>query len=235
MNGAQPSTLHERAAHVLARIADACHRSGRKPDEVLVVAVTKTVPLEMVRRAQEVGLDHFGENYAQELAAKASAVAATWHFVGKLQRGAAGRVCDLADVIHSAEPGGALMRIARRAHAGGRTIPCLAQVDFTRHRQGLPPEDLERFVQDAASLQGIRLVGLMTLPPLSADPSAARPYFARLRELRDRLESAWPNGGELSMGMSADYEIAVEEGATMVRVGSALFGERSPAPGGEGP
>jgi pyridoxal phosphate enzyme (YggS family) len=239
----QSSALERAVKGVRARIEAACRRSGREPNGVTLVAATKTVPMEAVRSAREAGVEHFAENYVKELAAKAAAVEATWHFVGKLQRGTAARVGDVADYIHSAEPGPGLRKLSSRAASNGRCIPCLVQVDFTGRRQGVAPEDTERLLEETSGMEGIRMVGLMTLPPPPdpgpADPAeAARPYFARLRELRDELRSRWPAVEELSMGMSADYEVAVEEGATMVRVGTALFGDRpegSSAPLGPDP
>jgi pyridoxal phosphate enzyme (YggS family) len=196
---------------------------------VTLVAVTKLVPLDKVRTAAEAGVGHFGENYAKELAAKAPEVPATWHFLGKLQRGNAARVVEHADVIHSAEPGAALDRVARRAAARRRAIPCLVQVDFTGRRQGVSPEAVEGFLRGLRGREGIEPIGLMTLPPWTGDPEEARPLFAGLRLLRDQLRETWPEIGELSMGMSGDYAVAVEEGATMLRIGTALFGERPAA------
>ena len=221
--------LEEALATVRRGIEGACHRTGRDPSEVRLVAITKTVPVEVVARARDFGVADFGENYARELAQKATRVPATWHFVGKLQRGTAGLVAEHADVIHSAEPGDGLVRVARRATGGGRVIPCLVQVDFTGRRQGVSEDDAPAFLEDLRPISGIRAIGLMTLPPLAGDPEAMRPSFARLRDLRDRLQEAWPELRELSMGMSVDYEVAVEEGATMVRVGTALFGSRPQA------
>jgi pyridoxal phosphate enzyme (YggS family) len=194
---------------------------------VLLVAVTKTVPVHLIKAARTEGLDDFAENYAGELATKAPHVEATWHFIGKLQRGTVHRVADFADVVHSAEPGRAILRLATRAASGGKVLRCLLQVDFTGQRQGVEPEEAEGVVESLASREGIDLVGLMTLPPWTGDAEATRPYFARLRALRDRIRQAHPRVAELSMGMSGDYEVAVEEGATMVRVGTALFGPRT--------
>ncbi len=213
---------------VRARIAAACERSGRDPRGVTLVAATKTVTLEVMQRARAIGVEHFAENYAADLAAKAPHLPATWHFVGKLQRGTAGRVAALADVVHSAEPGRAILAVARRASQEGRELACLAQVDFTGVRQGTEPEALPAFLDEMLSLKGIRPVGLMTLPPAGLDAAASRPYFRRLRRLLESQRGAVPGLRELSMGMSGDYEVAVEEGATMVRVGSALFGKRPP-------
>lgn len=211
---------------IRAGIAEACRRVGRDPAEVTLVAATKTVPIEVVRQARELGVEHFGENHAAELSTKASAVEATWHFLGKLQRGTAARVASHASVVHSGEPGGGLERLSGRASRSGRSISCLAQVDFTGWRQGVAPERLEAFLSQARSLPGLVWTGLMTLPPWTGRAEATRPFFEKLRDLRDGLASRFPEIRELSMGMSGDYEVAIEEGATMVRIGTALFGER---------
>jgi len=222
-----------RLVAVRSRVQEACRRSGRSPGDVLLVAVSKTVPADRVRAAAAAGLGDFGENYARELREKAAAVPGVrWHFLGRLQRGTVRYPADLAAVVHSAEPGEAVELLARRAAERGRVVDVLAQVDFTGRRQGSGPDDLEPFVQKLHALAGIRPVGLMTLPPFTADAEDARGYFVRLRELRDRLRDGWPGLTELSMGMSGDYDVAVEEGATMIRVGTALFGERPTAANG---
>jgi pyridoxal phosphate enzyme (YggS family) len=224
------TSLRASISAVQAGIAAACGRAGRGAEEVVLVAATKGVAIDLIRQARAAGLDQFAENYAKELAAKAPQVEATWHFIGKLQRGTAARIAEHADLVHSAEPGHALERLAHRAASRGVTIPCLVQVDFATTRQGVDPEGVDGFVREAARLGGIAIAGLMTLPPWTGDPEASRPYFARLRELRDRLRDRHPGLRELSMGMSGDYEVAVEEGATMVRVGTALFGPRAAGP-----
>lgn len=211
---------------VRSNIQAACRRSGRRPDDVVLVGVTKLVPVDRVRLAAAAGLSNFGENYANELAEKASLVDATWHFVGTLQSGNARSIATHADVVHSAVPGSALDRLAQRASRLGKSIPCLIQVDFTGRRHGIAPEAAAHCLETTQRVPGIQVVGLMTLPPWSSDPEATRPHFARLRELRDDLRRAWPDLEELSMGMSGDYQVAVEEGATMLRIGTALFGDR---------
>jgi pyridoxal phosphate enzyme (YggS family) len=214
-------------AAVRDRIAAAARRAGRAAEDVTLVGVSKTVPLERVVAMAEAGLEDLGENHAVEMHRKAEALPGVrWHFLGKLQRGTARHVADVASVVHSGEPGAALEALARRAEGAGRTLDVLAQVDFTGHRQGVDPGQLVPFVEELHRLAGLRPVGLMTIPPLTAAPEEARPFFARLRTLRDELWGRWPGLAELSMGMSADYEVAVEEGATMVRVGTALFGRR---------
>jgi pyridoxal phosphate enzyme (YggS family) len=235
MTPSTDSSDHDITAAVAAvrdRMAAACARAGRSPGAVRLVAASKNVPVGRVRAAAAAGVEDFAENYARELAEKAPEVAARWHFIGKLQRGTVRHVADLADVVHTAEPGGAVEALARRARDRGRTLDVLIQVDFTRRRQGTHPEDLDAFTERLHGSGGVRLAGLMTLPPLTDDPEASRPYFVRLRELRDGLSGRFAGLEELSMGMSGDYEVAIEEGATMVRIGTALFGRRSAPPGG---
>jgi hypothetical protein len=223
-----------RLAAIRERIAGACARAGRDPTDVRLIGVAKTVAPDRVALARAAGLEDFGENYVKELEAKARQVPATWHFIGRLQRGSAHRVAEAADVVHSAEPGHAVERLARRATELGRVIPCLVQVDLVGGRHGVEPAAVAAFLDRAAELPGIEVIGLMTLPPPAPDPEAARPWFVRLRSLRDELSTTARGLRELSMGMSADYEVAIEEGATMVRVGTALFGARPPRPGSGG-
>jgi PLP dependent protein len=206
------------------RIADACSRSGRRPEEVRLIGVTKAVALAAVEAAAAAGLEDFGENYVQEMERKRTAASdATWHFLGRVQSNKAGRIVEASDLIHGTEPGRAAERLAAIGRERGRPVPVLVEVDFTEGRVGAAPEDAEGFVSRLAELRGLEVGGLMTIPP---QDEPARPYFARLRELRDRIAGRHPEVRELSMGMSADYEDAVEEGATMVRVGTAIFGAR---------
>jgi len=171
----------------------------------------------------------FGENYLKELLEKRpSAPEARWHYIGALQSGSAHRVAEVADVVETLSGARATERLARRAAERGRMIEALVEVDFTGERTGVRPEELPRAVEHAAGLEGLRVAGLMTLPPLPSEPEDSRPWFARLRILAEGLRAAHPDLRELSMGMSLDYAIAVEEGATIVRVGSALFGARPP-------
>lgn len=221
----QPADRVERGVRrVRELVAEACARAGRDPGEVRLVAVTKGRPPEAVRWAAAAGVADFGENYVRGLEAKrVAAPDATWHFVGRLQRNKVHRVLDAARWIQTLEPGRAADRLAALAGERGLKVPCLVEVDFTASRVGVPPEDLPRLVDSLASLPGIDLRGLMTVAPLGQPP---RPFFARLRQLRDGLAEDHPGLRELSMGMSADLQDAVEEGATMVRVGAAIFGPR---------
>lgn len=194
-----------------------------------LVGASKTVAPEVIRDAVDAGLAEFGENYLRELVQKRPvAPDATWHYIGALQSGTAHRVAEYADVVQTLASERATERLARRAAERDRVIDALIEVDFTGGRSGVAPEQLAEAARHASSQRGLRLAGLMTIPPVPRVPEDARPWFRRLRELRDGLLQAHPGAVELSMGMSLDYEIAVEEGATMVRIGAALFGARPP-------
>lgn len=209
-------------AEVRDRVARAAARAGRRADEIRVIGITKGVAGDVVAMAARAGLEEFGENYVQELEAKRPrAPDAIWHFVGRLQRNKVHRVLGATEVLHTLEPGSAADRLARLAEE--RPIDCLVEVDFTGRRVGVAPPEAVAFAERMAEGPGIRIRGLMTVAPQGEDPRGA---FAALRELRDRLRDRLEGAGELSMGMSADLEAGVEEGATMVRVGTAIFGPR---------
>lgn len=210
-------------------VGRACERSGRDPGSVRIVAAAKTVEPEAVAWVRDAGIVDVGENYVRELRAKRAAVSGVvWHFIGTLQSGSARHLAELADVVETAVPGRGLERLGRRAAGSGRTIPVLVEVDFTGSRSGVAPETLLDAADDVARTEGGELVGLMTLPPIPSEAEDSRPVFRRLRELRERVAERHPGASELSMGMSLDYEVAVEEGATMTRIGTALFGPRKP-------
>ena len=216
-------------ARVHARIAEAALRGGRQPESVQLVAVTKTVGPERIREAVACGLRVFGENRVQEARAKVSEVqGVSWHLIGSLQRNKVKEALRLFEVIHSVDSVGLAEELSRRSmERGTRRAEVLLQVNISQEPQkhGVAPEEAERVVGAVLDLQGLRLRGLMGMAPLVDTPEAARPSFRRLRELRDRLEEAFPEAGvyELSMGMTDDFEVAIEEGATIVRVGRALF------------
>jgi hypothetical protein len=211
-------------------IAAACSRSGRDPSTVRLVAAAKTVDPREVAWVVESGVPDIGHNYVRELRAGRSAVpGATWHFIGTLQSGSANQVADLADVVETLVPGNAMRRLARRAAGSGRRLPALVEVDLAGRGTGVAPGLVPQAADEVAATEGLELAGLMTLPPLPADPEESRPYFRRLRELLSEVALRHPAATELSMGMSLDYGVAVEEGATMVRIGTALFGARPPA------
>jgi pyridoxal phosphate enzyme (YggS family) len=218
-------------AAVLERIARACARARREPDHVTLVAVSKTVPASRLRAAVAAGLDVLGENRVQEAVAKAPEVPArAWHLVGPLQSNKARRAVELFAVIQTVDSVAIGRRLALLAAETGRgPLPVLLQVNVDRDpaKAGFAPEDVPAAVAEVAALGGLRVDGLMTVGRLVTQAEEARPTFRALRELSGRLRSNdTPIGPELSMGMSDDFEVAVEEGATVVRVGRALFGDR---------
>ena len=223
---------------VQGRIAAAAARSGRDATDVRLVAVSKTFGAEHVEAAAAAGLCELGENKVQEANAKKAATLTgdlTWHFIGHLQSNKIRLAAETFDWIHSVDSVGLLHRLDRAATDQHRSLNVLAQVDLageaTKH--GGSVEEVGRIVEAAVTCESIALRGLMVLPPWSPDPEVVRPYFRRLRELRETY--ATTRGGDLqldqlSMGMSHDFEVAIEEGATMVRVGTALFGPRARPP-----
>jgi pyridoxal phosphate enzyme (YggS family) len=220
------------AANVEAVRADleaAAVAAGRRPGDVRLIAVSKRVDVAAVEAAVAAGISDLGENYVRELRDKARAVRGVrWHFIGALQSSTAHHVADVADVVHTVSGEHAARRLAGRAGRAGRSIDVLLEVDFTGERTGLPPDAVDRAANLVGGLDGLRLRGLMTIAPVTGTPEGARPAFRRLRELRDGLRERHPGATELSMGMSLDYHVAVQEGATMVRIGTAVFGPRTP-------
>jgi len=219
---------------VRARLADAATDAGREPADVRLIVVTKTVSVAAMRDAIAAGASDIGENYVAELRDKRQAIGdpgVRWHYIGALQSHTAHRVADAADVVHTVAGERAARRLAGRAARAGRTLDVLLEIDFTRERAGLSPEGAGVAADLVAGLEGVRVRGLMTIAPPTPDAEGARPWFRRLRELRDRLRERHPDVLDLSMGMSLDYQVAVQEGATMVRIGTAVFGARTPPPG----
>jgi len=218
-------------ANVRARIRAAAERGGRRADDVLLVAVTKTVDAARVRDAAALGLRTFGENRVQEAREKIPAVSGvSWHLIGSLQRNKAKEAVRLFDVLESVDSEALADEVSRRAVEQERAVDVLIQVNVAREPQkhGASPEEAAAVVRRTAALPGLRLRGLMTIAPAVSDPDEVRPVFRALRELRENLQrvlgTALP---ELSMGMSEDFEVAIEEGATMVRIGRAIFADRS--------
>ena len=211
---------------VRRRMAEASERTGRGPRSVTLVAVSKGFGVERVRAAKEAGQHDFGENRAAELKRKAAAEAGVrWHFLGRLQRNKVRDVVGVAGLIHSVDRIELARSIADRAQRAGRVQQVLVQVNAGADpaKSGCEPDGALRLVEQIRGLDGIACQGLMTIPPLQGDP---RPVFRRLRELRDEARARWPEVQHLSMGMSKDFEVAIEEGATIVRVGEAVFGPR---------
>ncbi len=237
MSADEIAAFAEARARLLERIARAAARAGRDPRDVTLVAVSKTVPADRIRAAVAAGLDVLGENRVQEAAGKIPAIeGATWHLVGPLQSNKARRAVELFDVIESVgsvELAGRLDRIAGEVRPG-RPLPVLLQVNVADDpaKAGFDEDSVATALPALLQLANLRLDGLMTIGRLVAEAEAARPTFAALRDLSGRLRARWPGLGHgLSMGMTDDYEVAIEEGATIVRVGRALFGERSVAGG----
>ena len=212
-----------------ARIERACARAGRRRGEITLVAVTKTHGADFVRAALEAGIADIGENRVQEARAKIAEVgpAARWHLIGHLQSNKANEAARLFDVVQSVDSEALAAKLGRAAEAEGRTLDVFVQVNVGGEEQksGIYPDAAEGLARAVEAIPSLRLRGLMTVPPFLA-PEDVRPHFRRLRELRDRLRASCENCRELSMGMSDDFEVAIEEGATMIRLGRALFGAR---------
>lgn len=220
-----------------ARIADAARRVGREPSAVSLLAVSKRNPPEAVRDAFAAGQVDFGENYVQELLAKQDALsdlgaAVHWHYIGHLQRNKVRQILGRTVLLHAVDSERLLDEIDARGRAEAVVTRVLLQVNVAREdaKSGCEEADLPALARHALSLGGVQLRGLMTMPPFFDDPEDSRPFFRRLRELRDALVSEHGVPSEtlidLSMGMSNDFEVAIEEGATLVRVGTSIFGER---------
>jgi PLP dependent protein len=220
-------------ATVHAAIERACQRAQRRVEEVTLVCVTKTVDDVAIRAAHEAGARDFGENYGQELRDKAAALAdlpdLRWHFIGALQRNKVRYVAGQTRLIHSVGDAPLVAEIDRRAASGDRIQEVLVQLNLAGEetKSGVAEEELGALLDAFAPCQHCRCVGLMTMPPFFDDPERARPLFSRLRALRDAAVPR-PNVElrQLSMGMSGDFEVAIEEGATLIRVGTAVFGKR---------
>jgi PLP dependent protein len=224
-------------SHILERMAAAARRAGRDAAEISLMAVSKTQSVERIREAYDAGLRLFGENRVQEFAGKAGALAdlhdAEWRMIGHLQTNKTAKAAELFTGVESVDS----LRLAEKLNAAardlGKKLAVLIEINVggeaAKSGVAAESEDLQELLQGAAGLQHIEFRGLMTVPPLTEDPEQARPYFRRLRELRDQIGArSLPGIGmqELSMGMSHDFEVAIEEGSTCVRVGTAIFGER---------
>jgi PLP dependent protein len=222
--------IAERVAAVKGRIERAAREAGRDPGDVTLVAVSKTWPANVCEEAIESGITTLGENRAQEFKEKHALIGdrATWHFVGNLQTNKVRNVVGAAALIHSLDRFGLAEAIDKRARRMGIVQDVLVEVNVSREasKHGVPPEDVESLMHDVARLEGVRVRGLMTMPPMTDDAEGARPYFKELATMRDSLAERWPLISELSMGMTRDFERAIEEGATIVRIGEAIFGPR---------
>lgn len=232
-------SIAENLAAVKARIAAACARAGRAPETVRLLAVSKTHGPEAVRAAAAAGQRIFGENRVQEAAAKIPECPGNleWHLVGHLQSNKAAAAARLFDWVHSVDSAKGLVALDRAAAEAGRTLQVLVQVNVSgeRSKSGLPPDEAAAVLALGDRLRSVAVRGLMTIPPLAEDPETARPHFRKLRELRDGWAAATGRDlPELSMGMTHDMEVAIEEGSTFVRVGTGIFGARErPAKGAD--
>jgi hypothetical protein len=230
-------TIAERWRAVTARVAAACERAGRPAADVTIVAVSKTHPADAIREACAAGATDFGENYAQELAAKAAELAAgspagapalRWHFIGRLQRNKVRLVAGKVALIHAVDSADLAVEIARRADGAVRSILLAVNVGGEATKGGVTPDAAPPVARALAAVAGTSLDGLMTMPPPTDDPEASRPHFLALRALRDRLADELGRPlPMLSMGMSHDFEVAIACGATHVRIGTAIFGSRT--------
>ncbi len=225
--------IGENLGVIRGQIAAAARRAGRDPRSVRLVAVSKTKPAPLVEEAFAAGQTLFGENYVQELAAKAAEVRSPveWHFIGHLQSNKVRQIAGLVTMIHSVDRLSLAEEISRQSDRLGRSCDVLVQVNVSGEssKRGTTSREAIELVRGVALLPALRVVGLMTMPPFFDDPERARPFFRELRLLAGEIESLAIPGvsmAELSMGMSGDFAVAIEEGATLVRIGSAIFGER---------
>lgn len=230
MRSCKVDGIRERLAVVRRRLEAAAGRSGRAASSVTLVAVSKTMPVEAIREAVAAGATILGENRVQEARDKIAALAgaAQWHLVGHLQTNKAKLAVGLFDRIHSLDSIRLAQELDRHAGEAGRRLRCLIQVNVGGEAQknGAPEEEVRPLLETASRLPHIAVEGLMAIPPFLSDPEAVRPFFRRLRVLRDELAREGFSLPDLSMGMTHDFEVAIEEGATLVRVGTAIFGPR---------
>ena len=226
--------MKDRLEHVQERIRQTTNACGRLETDVRLVAVSKTMPVEIVKKAIEAGMKDFGENYIQEAREKTSSLAqypVTWHYIGHLQSNKAKYAVRMFDFIHSVDS----LKLARELDKCAKKIAkvqaILIQVNVAKEdsKSGVYVEDILPLLRDISQFENLAIKGLMTMPPYFNAPDKVRPFFAALRELRDQIKNeniANIYMDELSMGMTGDFEAAIQEGATMIRVGTAIFGER---------
>jgi len=227
--------ISENVRNVLEKVAEAAIRSGRKTSDITVVAVSKTRSPQLIMEVAEEGLDCFGENYVQEAEKKISTLEKPmkWHLVGHLQVNKAKKAIRLFDMIETVASIRMAQEISARALSAGKKVPVLVQVNIAEEssKWGVLRNDLSPLMREISILPGIKIKGLMTIPPYVEDPEDARPFFISLREEKERINQMNIEGvvlKDLSMGMSHDYQVAIEEGATIIRIGTAIFGARQP-------
>ena len=231
-------SIAENVALVRERIAAAARRAGRNPAEITLMGVSKTFSAERIREAYTAGLRVFGENRLQEFGDKVEALGdlpdAEWHMIGHLQTNKAAKAAELFDAVDSLDSVRLADRLNASAESAGKILPVLVEINVggEQAKSGLAPDsdELEQILRSAPRWANLEIHGLMTVPPYTEDPEGSRPFFRQLREIRDRIaarELPRIGAGVLSMGMSHDFEVAIEEGSTCVRVGTAIFGERA--------
>jgi len=225
-------SIKDNVLAVREAIKGAARRAGRRPEEIRLVAASKTVDADRIRSAAEAGITIFGENYIQEAMRKREAIGqpVSWHFIGRLQKNKAKYAVELFDMIHSVDSVALAEELDKRAGRVERTMDVLVEVNLAGEstKSGVEEDEIIPLIRGIKGLSQLSFRGLMTMPPFFDDPEQSRPYFIRLRRLAERIVSEEPCQGplELSMGMSNDFLVAIEEGATLVRVGTAIFGPR---------
>ncbi len=225
------STLAQSIADIEARISAACLRAGRAREEIQLIAVTKTIPIERIQEAIQEGLTHFGENYIQEAQAKIETLhLGIWHFIGHLQKNKAKFTVRLFSMVETVDSLSLAEELNHQAEKAGKTVDALIQVNEAGEasKSGLSPDQVPPLLEQGSLWPYLRIRGLMTIPPFDPDPEKSRPWYHSLLQRRDKWQAQFPSVdlSHLSMGMSNDFEIAIEEGATIIRVGTALFGAR---------
>ena len=226
--------VRQNVERIRERIASACAKSGRRPEDVTLVAVSKTIAPELIRQAYEAGIRHFGENRVQEAASKRGALSdltAEWHLIGHLQSNKAKPARELFHWVHSVDSLKLAQKLHQAATCEGDRLQVLIQVHLggEESKSGVAETELEPLIDSIQALETLELRGLMAIPPFYENPEDVRPHFARLRELAHKVSTRGLSRGSLehlSMGMTHDFEVAIEEGATMVRVGTGIFGAR---------
>jgi PLP dependent protein len=225
--------IFENANNIRRRIAEACGRCGRKTEEITLVAVTKTFGVDVIKEALSLGMRDFGENYVNEFCQKYAEFSGEdirWHFIGHLQRNKVKEIIGKTTLIHSVDSVRLAEEISKRAEVIGRNVDVLIEVNTSGEESkfGVQPEETASLATALVKIPNISVSGLMTIGPFLPDPELSRPAFRLLRELRDAIQKDGIAIPHLSMGMTNDFEIAIEEGATIIRVGTALFGKRQP-------
>ncbi|SHH21099.1 YggS family pyridoxal phosphate-dependent enzyme [Thermosipho atlanticus] len=225
------SNIFENYQNVIKNINEICEKTGRNVSDITIVAVSKTFPVEVIKEAYDCGIRIFGENYAQELRKKVKFFESydiSWHFIGRIQLNKLKYIVPVVDLIHSVSRFEEMKEIDKLAERFNKVQKILVQVNVSGEptKSGLKVEEVEEFVGRSKEYKNTKIIGLMTMAPFTKDEKIIKNVFSTLRNLRDRLEKNYPDIKHLSMGMSNDYLIAVEEGATILRIGSAIFGER---------